>query len=74
MIEKLKHGLTEVLLRLARPKIERWFDTRVLYVSKKQREELAKRFGVAPELVDAVYQMVRTRALDELNRVWSEKR
>jgi len=73
MIAKLKHGLIDALLRLARPKIERWLDTRVLYVSKKQREELAKRFGVAPELVDAVYQTVRTRALDELNRIWSKK-
>jgi len=74
MIAKLKHGLIDALLRLARPKIERWLDTRVLYISKKQREELAKRFGVPPELVDAVYQTVRTRALDELNRIWSEKR
>jgi len=73
MIEKLKHGLTEAMLQLARPKIKRWLDTRVLYVSKKQREELAKQFGVAPELVDTVYQTVRTRAFDELDRVWSKK-
>ena len=74
MIAKLKHGLIEALLRLARPKIEHWLDTRALYVSKQQREELAKRFGVTPELVDAVYQMVRARALSELNRIWSKKR
>jgi hypothetical protein len=73
MIAKLKRGLVDALLCLARPKIKRWLDTRVLCVSKQQREELAKQFGVTPELVEAVYQVVRTHALDELNRVWSKK-
>jgi len=74
MLKKLEHGLTRALLALARPKIERWLDTRVLYVSKQRREELAKQFGVTPELIDAVYQSVRARALTELRKVWSEKR
>ena len=70
MIAKLKHGLTEALLRLARPKIERWLDTRVLYVSKQQREELAKRFGTSPETIDAINQAVKTRAIQEFHKFW----
>ena len=74
MTEKLKHGLTKIAVRLVRPYLVRWVDTRVLYVSKTKREELAKRFGVPPELVDAVYQSVRSKALTELHKVLEEKR
>ena len=72
MLEKLKHGVIRALLTLARPQIERWLETRALYVSKQRREELAKQFGVPPELVDTLYQTVRAKALTELRKIWSE--
>ena len=70
MFGQLKHSVQKIALRPLRASLEQWLETRALQLSRSTREELAKRFGVSPETIDAINQAVKTRAIQEFRKFW----
>ena len=59
--------LKRLLKRLVAPKLREWLETRALYLPSAKRVELAKRAGVPVEVVDLIYEAVRTQALERVD-------
>ncbi len=72
MFGQLKRSVLKAVLRPFRALLEQWLKTRALRLPRNTREELAKRFGVSPETIDAINQAVKTRAIQEFRKFWEE--
>ena len=70
MFGQLKRSVLKAVLRPFRALPEQWLKTRALQLPRSTREELAKRFGTSPEIVDAINQALKTRAIEEFHKFW----